>query len=491
MAGSDQSVNLGGMLTNISDTIGGMSAAGEGYNNAFINAFKPQIDPSSPESLQAAAEWASNNGRTEEASAYRKEASVVGLRNTELETKEAQRVLSEKATATLQMAGDAANRGDLEALSKAEAQMNGLIQGAPLEAHKDIRDNAEAIRNMREQALGKKSSNEAKGAIKLSALLKDEEFREKAGDNLPVLEGQLERLLEDPKTLEAFNAQVEQQAVRSTAELEAKTQAETQQAEANIQKLVAAGNLEEAIAEGAQSKYPELVKPYVELAKSRLELQKAQMDTPGSNYDFRLGDVREAVKNLKRFDGSGFESGAQQYEDAIARIETDKNMSKDMKASELAKLREKIFQQDKELSKTAFGSAQTSESEKRTLEIKAASSRPTSTELSAFRSQQNEENNWFERKFGKSMSDQDFANAYSDVQRHNFGLPTAHYEVKDGKIVFKDGQPVSVDRKANGYRKASEIGLDVSSAVNLNKRGVPQAVYDRLSPEAKLGAYVI
>ena len=69
MAGSDQSVNLGGMLTNISDTIGGMSAAGEGCINAFINAFKPQIDPSSPEALQAAAQWASNNGRTEETSA--------------------------------------------------------------------------------------------------------------------------------------------------------------------------------------------------------------------------------------------------------------------------------------------------------------------------------------------------------------------------------------------------------------------------------------
>ena len=58
MAGQDQSVNLGGMLTNIADTVGSM---GDAYKPVMQAATKPRGDMSDPAHLQNLwLEWASN-----------------------------------------------------------------------------------------------------------------------------------------------------------------------------------------------------------------------------------------------------------------------------------------------------------------------------------------------------------------------------------------------------------------------------------------------
>lgn len=490
--GQDHSVNLSGMFDGIQTSLQKMGETGGMFADSFRQAFKPGIDPSSPESYQKAAEWASNNHRPEEAKQYRDEATRVSLANTDAQLKEDRRALSAKVQEALQKAGNARDRGDLVELREAEDEMNALIQEAPLESHENIRAGATAIGNMRTEAKGHDAANTATGARKLATLLKDPEFQKAQAENLPVLEDKLAALLQEPETLEAYNQQVEQEAVRSTAELEATTQAETRAVETKIHKLVLVdGKLDEAIEYASKSKYPDIVKPYVELAKSRLELKKAMKDgSPEGTFNYRLEDARSAVKNLRRFDGGGFDSGATQFEDSIARVENDKNMTYDEKASVLKKLRDQLFQKDRELTNSSFAAKQEGESERRRLEIKAADSVPNSTELKSFRDQQNDETGLFQRRFGKSMSNQDFANAYMDVQRHNFGVPTAYYKVKDGKIVFKDGQPVARD-KNNGYRKAAQIGLDVSSAPDgSGKRGVPQAVFDLLTPEEQTQVYI-
>lgn len=78
MAGSDQSVNLSGMLNQIAGVIGeGIMIdgknAGAALGQQIGNAFKPKVDPSNPQSYQEYAEWAERNGKPKEAENARAE----------------------------------------------------------------------------------------------------------------------------------------------------------------------------------------------------------------------------------------------------------------------------------------------------------------------------------------------------------------------------------------------------------------------------------
>ena len=72
MAGTDQSVNLTGMLSGIANTlsqgyeIGGVSA-GEALGNNIRQAAKPELDMKDPVSIRKYADWAGRNGKDEEA----------------------------------------------------------------------------------------------------------------------------------------------------------------------------------------------------------------------------------------------------------------------------------------------------------------------------------------------------------------------------------------------------------------------------------------
>ena len=67
MAGQDQSVNLGGMLTDIGKTMGSM---GDAYKPVLQAATKPRGDMNDPAHLANLAQWASSNGDSEAASMY-------------------------------------------------------------------------------------------------------------------------------------------------------------------------------------------------------------------------------------------------------------------------------------------------------------------------------------------------------------------------------------------------------------------------------------
>ena len=67
MAGQDQSVNLGGMLTNIGETMGSM---GDAYKPILEAASKPRGDMNDPAHLANLAQWASQNGDSAAASMY-------------------------------------------------------------------------------------------------------------------------------------------------------------------------------------------------------------------------------------------------------------------------------------------------------------------------------------------------------------------------------------------------------------------------------------
>lgn len=68
MAGSDQSVNLSGMLSQMNNAIGDMGEKnGEILGNVVANANMPTPDPNDPQSMYQYAEWARRNGKAQEA----------------------------------------------------------------------------------------------------------------------------------------------------------------------------------------------------------------------------------------------------------------------------------------------------------------------------------------------------------------------------------------------------------------------------------------
>ena len=113
----------------------------------------------------------------------------------------------------------------------------------------------------------------------------------------------------------------------------------------------------------------------------------------------------------------------------------------------------------------------------------AARAEPGKQEMRSFVKQQKQATPLSAKFFSRKLSDPEIRNAYSDVRRHNEGLPTAYYKVKDGAIVFDEdtGQPVPRD-PGNGYRKAEDIGTDISSIATTEKVRVGPITFSKLDP---------
>lgn len=73
MAGSDQSANLGGMLSQIGQTLGTPMNTTALTDN-MRNTFRPGVDPNDPASLQNYARWAGSVGKADEARQYNSQA---------------------------------------------------------------------------------------------------------------------------------------------------------------------------------------------------------------------------------------------------------------------------------------------------------------------------------------------------------------------------------------------------------------------------------
>lgn len=74
MSGSNQAVNISGMLNQIAGTLGSGFQFGDnntGFAGSIRNSLAPQLDTNDPKSLEEYAEWARRNGNPEEAMRYR------------------------------------------------------------------------------------------------------------------------------------------------------------------------------------------------------------------------------------------------------------------------------------------------------------------------------------------------------------------------------------------------------------------------------------
>lgn len=85
MAGSNQAVNLTGMLNQLSQDIGGFADVQANYGNAIRNMARPELDMDNPEAMSAYAQWLINNGKLAEGQAMMNQAATLKRRNRALE----------------------------------------------------------------------------------------------------------------------------------------------------------------------------------------------------------------------------------------------------------------------------------------------------------------------------------------------------------------------------------------------------------------------
>ena len=131
MAGMDASANLGGMLSQIGGTLGGMGQAGQGLMRPIRTSFRPQLDPNSVESLQRQAAFQGRIGDTEQQRLFTNQALV--LEEKQKEEAEKQRKLREgqaqaKAINAYTNALASEDEAAIEA-AQAEAMSVGYAQG--------------------------------------------------------------------------------------------------------------------------------------------------------------------------------------------------------------------------------------------------------------------------------------------------------------------------------------------------------------------------
>ena len=131
MAGQDVSANLGGMLSQIGGAIGSMGGAGAGLMRPIMTSFRPQLDPTSVESLQRQAAFQGRIGDTEQARMYTGQALALEERN-RLETERKRKLEEGQAQAKAITAyTEALSSKDPIAIKAAEAEAMriGELQG--------------------------------------------------------------------------------------------------------------------------------------------------------------------------------------------------------------------------------------------------------------------------------------------------------------------------------------------------------------------------
>lgn len=134
MAGQDVSANLGGMLSQIGGTLGGMGGAGAGLMRPIMTSFRPQLDPNSVESLQRQAAFQGRIGDTEQARMYTGQALALEERNRAEAEKQRKLAEGQERVKALNAFRNAVASGDANAIATTRANLEavGQTQGISL-----------------------------------------------------------------------------------------------------------------------------------------------------------------------------------------------------------------------------------------------------------------------------------------------------------------------------------------------------------------------
>ena len=203
MAGQDQSVNLGGMLSDIGGTIGSMGApAGEVFASAIAQANRPTGDMEDPAHLTALAQWAQRNGDAESARMY-----TVQAREAQDKVDERANVQFAADTMEMDKSADMAASGNAAGLEQVIQQLTTQRDAAresgsmeQLRIAQGALDNAIQARSATAQ---KKVANEIQALTMIDQTLADESID---ADVRSGVTDTRKRLLSDPKVQEGYNA---------------------------------------------------------------------------------------------------------------------------------------------------------------------------------------------------------------------------------------------------------------------------------------------
>lgn len=199
--GSDQSVNLGGMLGQIAQTTGSMADA---YKPVMQAATKPRGDMSDPAHLERLAQWASSNGDAAAASMYMSQARTARAEQKEQKTME-HMAGTDKATMVGDMtAQQVAAQGDVTNLDRAITNLRERLQGdfPSVQARNHAKQSLERLEGMRVDAVDQQTQNHAQAVVNIDKSLE-------AGTNPTAAEALRERkeqLLKDPAVQDAVTA---------------------------------------------------------------------------------------------------------------------------------------------------------------------------------------------------------------------------------------------------------------------------------------------
>jgi hypothetical protein len=225
MAGSDQSVNLGGMLGDIGKTVGSM---GDAYEPVMQAATKPRGSMEDPNHLQALAQWASRNGDSAAATMYMQQA-----RELKADQKEQKNIKYNADTYAIASEGTAhAGTGDVTNLDRNIAMLQERVANATSTQQQAQAQRAlEAAQASRKGAVGQQNKNHAQAITAIDAQLAsgvDANGNPVDPRALEAIRNRKEELLKNPEVqsvlneqnMEAFRAKQAQDAMEEQAYLD-------------------------------------------------------------------------------------------------------------------------------------------------------------------------------------------------------------------------------------------------------------------------------
>ena len=164
MAGSDQSANLGGMLSQIGGALGrGVDVSGLGAN--IVNMSRPELDMNDPASLQRYAQWSTGVGNKEEGLQYGQLAAKLKREQDTLSAAKA-------ASGISQMGGASAQQGDVRGVQTAIKKIDGLIgQATTAEQYNALQEQRKALASQLQGANEVSMTNQVAGMTKIEQML--------------------------------------------------------------------------------------------------------------------------------------------------------------------------------------------------------------------------------------------------------------------------------------------------------------------------------
>ena len=247
MRGGDQSANLGGMLSQIGETVGGMGKAFDPITKA---ATKPRGDMEDPAHLQNLAQWATHNGDAAAASMYMSQA-----REAKAEQKEAKNLEYNANTSSIAADGTKrAGEGDVTNLDRNIAMLQERVANATTTQQQAIAQRAlEAAQGSRKGAVGVQTQNHAKAVTAIDAQLEsgvDSNGNPVDQRALDAIRDRRAELLKNPEVQDTLNA-----------EAVARGKAEREQLALDGEKYLSknVGSLREAVTTGDFDKIDDIV----------------------------------------------------------------------------------------------------------------------------------------------------------------------------------------------------------------------------------------